>query len=90
MMEIVPEHMKDNLLPRARTKHLALCFRQGSWRIKYVPEIGDCPPGEGVLDHMPGGLESSDQLGCRMHRLSRLLLLPVHEGSYLGTALSHP
>src|SRR5207249_4798337 len=57
MMEVVGAHAPDNPLARERVvfplvgKVVSLC------------KIGDIPAGERLLDHLPGGLQPSDQLG---------------------------
>src|SRR5215469_5162274 len=89
-MHIVPEHMKDDFLSRARAEYLALRFRQHVRLREHISEIGYGPASEGTLDHVPRGIEPGDQLGGRMQGLSLLFLLPVHKGGYFGSPLAHP
>src|SRR5260221_2589264 len=90
VVHIVPEHMKDDLLSCVRPEDLALLFTHGGRWVKHMPEVGHGPAAQCSLDHAPRGLKPSDQLGGRVHRLPLLLLLPVHEGGHIRTALAHP
>src|SRR5436305_3491500 len=79
MMEVVRAHAPDNPLARERVVFPLVGKLVG------LREIGDIPAGERLLDHLPGGLQPSDQLG-RLP-LDGILRLP---GSHLAGVIFAP
>ena len=77
VVDIVPEHMIDDLLSRARAEYLALRFTQGGRRVEHVPEVGDDAAGEGPRDHAPRGLQPGGQLAATGQTVPNQLKQPT-------------
>src|SRR5215472_6761724 len=89
VMDIVPEHMPDNLLARAWSEDLALGFSEPGRRVKHLSKVSGGPAVKGSLDHSPSSLEPRDELVGRAYRLLSLLI-PASNGNHIWPTLAHP
>src|SRR5579871_34351 len=81
VMEVMFDSTPDDRLPRVAVRLVVLLLR------KHVVQVGRCPANESRMNHLPGGLQPTYQLGGISRRCARYV--PCFQWSQFSIPLAH-